>query len=169
MKKIFQKSWIIIYILILLDFLTKLAILNETPFSISLYGNYKKLYPHFYPISEITSFFNLILVWNNGVSFSIFSNNSIWGRLFLITLSLTITGYVIYLLKNEKNKINRFSFMLIISGAIGNVFDRIRYGAVIDFLDFYIGSYHWPAFNLADIFICCGVGLLILNSIKWKK
>ena len=169
LKNILKKSWVIIGILFLLDFFTKLLILLETPFELSLYGNYKEIYPSFFPISSPLPFFNIILVWNNGVSFSMFSSESLIGKIFLVLLSTIITSYIIYLLKQEKNKTNRFAFMLIIAGALGNIFDRIRYGAVIDFLDFYIGSYHWPAFNLADIFICSGVGLIILNTIMTKK
>lgn len=163
---IFKKNWILILIFFLIDFLTKLIILQQTPFPLSLYGNYNKYYPNFFPISEPLPFFNIILVWNNGVSFSMFSSHSLIGKIALIILSISITCYIIYLLKQEKNKLNKFAFILIISGALGNIFDRIRYGAVIDFLDFYIGSYHWPAFNFADIFICFGVFLLIINSIK---
>lgn len=169
LKNILKKSWVIISLLFLLDFLTKLLILLKTPFSLSLYGNYKEIYPSFFPISEPLPFFNIILVWNNGVSFSMFSSESLIGKIILVLLSTGITAYIIHLLKQEKNKLNKVAFMLIIAGAIGNIFDRIRYGAVIDFLDFYIGSYHWPAFNLADIYICLGVGLILLNTIITKK
>ena len=169
MKKILKNSITIIGIFVLFDFLTKLLILAQTPFPISLFGYYKKLYPTYYPISEPLPFFNIILVWNNGVSFSMFSNNTLIGRFLLIALSVTITTYVALYLKKEKNKLNRFALIIIIAGAIGNILDRLRYGAVIDFLDFYIGEYHWPAFNLADIYICTGVGLIILNSIISKK
>jgi len=167
MKKILKNSITIIGIFVLFDFLTKLLILAQTPFPISLFGYYKKLYPTYYPISEPLPFFNIILVWNNGVSFSMFSNNTLIGRFLLIALS--VTTYVALYLKKEKNKLNRFALIIIIAGAIGNILDRLRYGAVIDFLDFYIGEYHWPAFNLADIYICTGVGLIILNSIISKK
>ena len=169
MKKFLTNTITIISILVLFDFLTKLLILAQTPFPITLSGYYKKLYPTYYPISEPLPFFNLILVWNNGVSFSMLSNNTILGKWFLIILSLTITVYIITLLRKEKSELNRFAFILIISGAIGNVLDRLRYGAVIDFLDFYLGTHHWPAFNLADIYICTGVGLIFINSIIKKK
>ena len=169
MKKIFKNSIVLISIFVLFDFLTKLLILAQTPFPISLFGYYRRLYPTYYPISEPLPFFNLILVWNNGVSFSMFSNNTLIGRYLLVLLSLSITIYIAYLLKKEKSKINRFAFILIIAGALGNIFDRLRYGAVIDFLDFYLGKYHYPAFNVADIYICVGVGLIILNSMLKNK
>ena len=170
MKKILKNTITIIGIFVLFEFLTKLLILAQPPFPISYWGYYKEIYPTYYPISEPLSFFNIILVWNNGVSFSMFANNTIIGRFILIGLSLSITIYIIHLLKNEKDKLNRFTLILIIAGAFGNILDRLRYGAVIDFLDFHIGIHHYPAFNVADMYICIGVGLIILKSIiKQKK
>ena len=169
MKKFFKNAIVLTSIFVLLDFLTKLLILVQTPFPLELFGYYKKYYPTFYPISEPFPFFNIILVWNNGVSFSMFANNSLIGRFALVGLSLAITIYIIHLLKKENDTLNRFSLILIIAGALGNIFDRLRYGAVIDFLDFHIGIHHYPAFNVADIYICVGVGLIILNSIMKKK
>ncbi|MCR5506274.1 MAG: signal peptidase II [bacterium] len=169
MKKILKNTFVLIGIFVLFDFLTKLVILLQTPFPLSLIGYYKRFYPTFYPISEPLSFFNIILVWNNGVSFSMLANNTLLGRFVLIGLSLAITTYIALLLKKEKNSINRFAFIIIIAGALGNIFDRLRYGAVIDFLDFHLGKYHYPAFNLADMYICFGVFLIILNSLRKKK
>lgn len=169
MKKILKNTFVLIGIFVLFDFLTKLVILLQTPFPLSLIGYYKRFYPTFYPISEPLSFFNIILVWNNGVSFSMLANNTLLGRFVLIGLSLAITTYIALLLKKEKNSINRFAFTIIIAGALGNIFDRLRYGAVIDFLDFHLGKYHYPAFNLADMYICFGVFLIILNSLRKKK
>ncbi len=160
-----KRKGLIIIGLFLLDLLTKTWVLMATPFKLSMFGFYKTIYPTFFPISEPTSFFNLILTWNNGVSFSMFANNTIWGRWLLVLISMAVTIYVSTLLKTEKNKINSWAFILIIAGAIGNIFDRIRYGAVIDFLDFHLGQHHWPAFNLADIFISCGMALIILQLI----
>ncbi len=168
-KDILKKSWVLILLFIALDFVSKLLILMQTPFELSLWGYYRDLYPSYFPISQPLPFFNILLVWNNGVSFSMFSNNSFAGRILLIIMGLLISAYVIYLLLQEKDKVNRFGFILIISGAFGNILDRIRYGAVIDFLDFSIGSYHWPAFNLADCFICVGVGLILLQSFVLNK
>ena len=169
MKKILKNTVVLISIFVLFDFLIKLAILAQTPFPISLWGYYKNYYPTYFPISNPLPFFNIVLEWNNGVSFSMLANNSLVGRFLLIGLSLAITIYIIHLLKNEKDKLNRFSLILIIAGAFGNIFDRLRYGAVIDFLDFHWGIHHYPAFNIADTYICIGVGLIILNSIIKKK
>ena len=169
MKKILKNTFVLIGIFVLLDFLTKILILAQTPFPLSFVGYYKKFYPTFYPISSPLPFFNLVLVWNNGVSFSMLANNTLLGRFVLIGLSLAITTYIALLLRKEKNPLNRFAFILIIAGELGNIFDRLRYGALIDFLDFYLGKYHYPAFNLADIYICFGVFLIIINSLKKKN
>ena len=77
---------------------------------------------------------------------------------------------IIYFIQHEKDPSSKMALALILGGALGNILDRIRYGAAIDFLDFYIGSYHWPAFNLADSFICMGVCFLLIKIfIKEKK
>lgn len=116
-----------------------------------------------------TSFFSLVRAWNTGVSFSMFNN---WGIIGVIALSLVALGIVIFLLlwlKGEKSKLLQVALGLIIGGACGNVLDRIRLGAVFDFLDFSIGSYHWPAFNAADSFICVGAGIIVIHSLLVKN
>lgn len=118
-----------------------------------------------YGIISYSSFFNLVRAWNTGVSFSMFNN---WGNLGIIVLSavaLTIVGFLLYWLYSEKVKLIQVSLGFIIGGAIGNVIDRIRLGAVFDFLDFHIGEHHWPAFNIADSFICLGAALIVLHGI----
>ena len=98
-----------------------------------------------------------------------FANNSLLNRIILIVVAILITCYVIKLCLNEQNNLSKIAYSFIIGGAVGNIFDRIRYGAVIDFLDFHIKEYHWPAFNVADSFICLGVGILLLETFKNKK
>lgn len=169
-NKLWVRVCVMVLGLVMLDFLTKTLVLMQTPFALEFWGDYRKLYPRFFPICDvIPSLFRIILVWNNGVSFSMMANNSDTGRWALVILALTICCYIIYLMKGEKTRFGQVGFILIIAGALGNVIDRIRYGAVIDFLDFYIGEHHWPAFNLADIFICVGVGLIILGSVLDRK
>lgn len=167
--KYIKNIWIIIGIVFLLDIFSKSLILKQTPFDLILFGDYKKLYPSHFFISKFTNFFNLILVWNSGVSFSMFANNSLLNRIILIVVAILITCYVIKLCLNEQNNLSKIAYSFIIGGAVGNIFDRIRYGAVIDFLDFHIKEYHWPAFNVADSFICLGVGILLLETFKNKK
>ncbi len=108
--------------------------------------------------------FNLVRAWNTGVSFSMFNNYGNFGTLVLICAALAIVGFLLWWLRSETNRLSQAALGLIIGGALGNVIDRIRLGAVFDFLDFYIGESHWPAFNLADSFICIGAAILILQS-----
>ncbi len=108
----------------------------------------------------VTSFLNFDYVWNSGISFGFFANLEQSNYLFVIISSL-ITLYFFKLFWQESNKFIKTSYSLIIGGAIGNIIDRIRYEAVFDFIDFHIGNYHWPSFNLADSYITTGGFLLI--------
>lgn len=121
-----------------------------------------------YKMVEVTSFFNLVTVWNRGVSFGMF-NNLANGPLILSIVALLISVFIFYLLWLEKNKYIAYGFALIIGGALGNAIDRIMNGAVADFLDFYYNNYHWPAFNLADSFITIGVFLYLLVDLFFNK
>lgn len=122
--------------------------------------------PH---IKMITPFFNLVVAWNKGVSFSMLASNNTYAPYLLSLLSLVIVGFIIKWLSTEKNNHTIIALGLIIGGAIGNIIDRLRFGAVFDFLDFYIGQYHWPAFNVADSAITIGAGLLIIVTLFEKN
>lgn len=113
-------------------------------------------------------YFSLVRVWNTGVSFSMFNNHGDLGRIVLCVLSLVVCAFLLYWMLKEKNMLKIISLGLIVGGALGNVIDRVRFGAVLDFLDFHIAGYHWPAFNLADTFICMGAFVLIVMEF-WKK
>ncbi len=165
----YLKYLFIILFVFLFDFITKTLVLKQTPFQLVFYGYHKQFYPSYFFITDITKFFNIVLVWNTGVSFSMFANTGIIGRWFLVVMAIIIACYIIYLMVKEQNNFIKICYSLIIGGAIGNIFDRIRYGAVVDFLDVYIDTYHWPAFNIADSFICIGVFLLIIYNIKNGK
>ncbi len=116
-------------------------------------------------VIEITSNFNLVLAWNRGVSFGLFNQDSAYGPHILTGVALAIAlGLSIWLWKSTTHW-TAWALGLVIGGAIGNVIDRIQYGAVVDFLDFHAFGYHWPAFNVADTAICVGAGLLILESL----
>lgn len=114
-------------------------------------------------------YFSLVKVWNTGVSFSMFNNHGDLGRIVLCVLSLVVCAFLLYWMLKEKNTLKVISLGLIIGGALGNVIDRVRFGAVLDFLDFHIAGYHWPAFNLADSFICIGAGVLIVMEFLRKQ
>lgn len=113
----------------------------------------------------VTSFFNLVTAWNKGVSFSMFDNLGGYGVYVLSVFSLTVVGFLLYWLKHEQNLFMQLALGFVIGGAVGNVIDRVRIGAVFDFLDVHAYGYHWPAFNVADSFICIGAFLIVLNGI----
>lgn len=115
----------------------------------------------------MTSFFNIVMAWNTGVSFSMFSGQGHYTWLFLIIVATAITCGFLYWMLNEKRHIFGICYALVIGGAIGNIIDRVRFGAVIDFLDFHIRGYHWPAFNVADMCVVTGISLLIIVSLAF--
>lgn len=118
----------------------------------------------------ITSFFNLILTYNAGAAFSFLSDASGWQRWFLSSIALIASIVIIFLLrKYTDSQLFCLALSLVLGGALGNLWDRITLGHVVDFLDFYIGSYHWPAFNVADSAIFIGAVLLIYDSFRSKK
>lgn len=115
----------------------------------------------------ITEFFNLVLTYNAGAAFSFLSDASGWQRWFLSAIAVLVSILIVYLLyKNTANRLFCLALSLILGGALGNLWDRIMLGHVVDFLDFHLSGYHWPAFNLADSAIFCGAFLLILDSIR---
>lgn len=114
---------------------------------------------------DVAPFFNLVHVWNWGISFGLFSEHREWGRWVLTILALIIVTVLFFWLRKAENKIIAAGLGLIIGGALGNVIDRLIHSAVFDFLDFHVSGYHWPAFNAADSFITVGAVLLIFDSL----
>ena len=114
----------------------------------------------------VLPFFDIVLVYNRGVSFGMFGNLGTWGPLILSGLAIGIIVFLSVWLLRAKNRGELFSISLIIGGALGNVIDRLQDGAVTDYLDFYAGSFHWPAFNIADI--CISIGVLCLLVVSWR-
>ncbi len=114
---------------------------------------------------EVTSFFNLVLVWNRGVSFGMFQAGSEEGRWLLVGVALVVSAVLVIWLWRERRSLPRLAIWLILAGALGNVVDRVRYGAVVDFLDFHAFGYHWPAFNVADSAIVVGAVALVGDSL----
>lgn len=118
-----------------------------------------------HPPIEITGFFNLVMVWNHGVSFGLFAADSDATRFLLVAVALGITvGMAIWMWRTSR-PILGVCIGLVIGGAVGNVVDRLVYGAVADFLDVHVAGYHWPAFNIADSAIVVGVGLILLDGL----
>lgn len=123
-------------------------------------------------IPVIQGFFNIVFIYNRGAAFGLLANLSpefAW-IFFIITTSLVL-GVVAYLwwrLPSDQT-LAAVGFSLIFAGALGNLIDRIRLGQVIDFLDFYVGRYHWPAFNVADSLVCVGAGFLLWFIFREEK
>lgn len=154
-----KKIYVLSLIFFLIDFLSKILILK---------------YENNLPITLINNFFYIDKVTNEGAAFSILNGHTI----IFIVIAIVMLIYIDrYLLKDAKTKLDIISYSMLIGGIIGNLFDRIFYKEVIDFLSFNIFGYMFPVFNLADTFICIGIFIIIIkllvggkdeNSSKWK-
>jgi len=115
----------------------------------------------------INPYLNFYLIWNKGIAFGLFSfdQNLIYN---LITLIIVVISFIIIILVIKTNGIERYLFTLVFGGAISNLYDRIYYKAVPDFIDFHIAEYHWFVFNVADIFITLGIVSIILTEVLKK-
>ena len=144
--------WIGIAVLIMvLDQFTKVLILGRFQYGDSL---------------PITSFFNLVRVHNHGAAFSFLADAGGWQRWFFTGLGVVATVLMVWMLrKHPGQRLFCAAVSLILGGAVGNVVDRLIHGYVVDFLDFYWGTWHFPAFNLADSAITLGAILLILDEL----
>ncbi len=142
-------------VVILLDQLSKAAINSHFVYGESL---------------AVTPFFNLVLAHNAGAAFSFLHDAGGMQRWLFSGIAIVAAVWIIWLLrKHQTQKLFSFALAFILGGALGNLIDRIAYGYVVDFLDFYWGSYHFAAFNLADSAITCGAALLIWDSFKGKQ
>ncbi len=117
-----------------------------------------------YRIIEVLPFFNIVYVENIGSAFGMFKS---LGNFFFIVIAATAMVFVTVLIIKDKD--NRLAFSLILGGAAGNLIDRVIHGYVIDFLDVYLGKYHWPAFNVADSALTIGIILLAVKTVLHKK
>jgi len=143
--------FIIVPFVFFLDRWTKIIILEKIPYLEEI---------------KITSFFSVVHVKNYGGAFSLLSQHQMAKYVFTF-FPLAISFALVYILiRYTLTLFKTISLLLILSGAIGNLYDRFSYGYVIDFLDFYYKNYHWPAFNIADISISIGAGLLLFGELK---
>ncbi|ORE97035.1 MULTISPECIES: signal peptidase II [Aurantimonadaceae] len=117
-------------------------------------------------VIPVTGFFNLVLGFNTGVSFGLFGEAPAW-LLMAFTLAM-VAGLLVWMTRTD-SRLTAIALGLVVGGALGNLLDRLRHGAVTDFLDFYVGAYHWPAFNFADVAIVSGVGLLLIESVLARE
>ena len=118
---------------------------------------------------EVTSFFNLSLVWNRGVSFSMLNLEAAYWPWILSAVALAISGALVAWRWSLAATLPAVGVGLIIGGALGNVVDRVRFGAVMDFLDFHYAGYHWPSFNLADTSIGIGVAAVLVDALFGRR
>lgn len=118
-----------------------------------------------YASVEILPFFNLTMVWNEGISFGLFQGSGIW---ILTGLALAITILFSVWLSKAKAWIPAVALSLVIGGAIGNVIDRFRFGGVADFFDFHVMGWHYPAFNVADCGVVAGIALLVADGLFFE-
>ena len=147
LSKNFYISFSIVALIYFVDRLTKI-------FVIQLYKNSLG--------SEIfnSTYLNIVLIWNKGIAFGLFSFNK--SHLYnILTLIITVIVIIIVIMSLKSQGFKRYSLLMIVGGAIGNLYDRIYYKAVPDFIDFHVGGFHWFIFNIADIFISLGVIFLI--------
>jgi len=153
-NKIFFFNLSIVIIIFLIDRISKIYVIN-------LFDtlNDQQIF--------IASFLNLYLIWNEGIAFGLlsFDNNEIYN---FITFFITIINIIIIYILIKINDFRRYFFSIILGGSLGNLFDRLVYNAVPDFIDFHIGNFHWFIFNMADIFITIGVICLILDEFIFK-
>ena len=154
-KKEFILNFLIIFFIFFLDRISKIYILdiaqNNEIFDIS-----------------INPFLNIILVWNSGIGFGLFQLDNAITYNIITTLILTVNLVIIYLLFIA-DKTQKFFFSMILGGSFGNLYDRVNYSAVPDFIDLNYNGYHWFVFNVADIFITIGIFTLIFLEIFKKK
>ena len=118
----------------------------------------------------VTSFFNLVRVHNSGAAFSLLADAGGWQRVFFIVVAVVASIWVVWLLRRyPQQKLFCLALGMILGGAIGNLIDRVLFGAVVDFVQVHYAGYFFPAFNVADSAITCGAGLLIWDGIKPQR
>ncbi len=146
--------WLTASLIFLLDRITKYFILKS---------NFSEI--------KVLPFLSIVKLWNKGIAFGLFSNIEKWGTFILSILTILILGITYFwarkiLSQERKNPVFLFALGSIFGGGLGNLIDRILFGKVLDFIDFYIGPFHWPAFNIADLAITISLFLIFLKSFK---
>lgn len=150
------KYWLLAIIAIILDQVSKTAILNRFEYTERL--------------NIIPNFFDLTLVYNTGAAFSFLADAGGWQKYFFLGLAAVISFYLARaIVKDDFGTWGKLGAAMVIGGAFGNVIDRLIHGHVVDFLLFYWQNWHYPAFNIADSFICVGAVMLIIDGFKHKK
>jgi len=154
----YRLLWLVGTAVLVLDLLTKWSVAARIPFS-------ERFHTHAHTV--IDGFFYLVHVGNTGAAWSMFSGRSGWLALFA-----GVTLVLIFIWRRAlglRDRMVQLAFGLLCGGIIGNLIDRLRYGHVVDFLDFHFGSYIYPTFNIADSGICVGVGIYLIHSLRQPK
>ena len=148
LTKNFYINSAIVFLIFILDRFSKIYVLHLDKINYS-------------PELHQSKYLNITLVWNEGIAFGLlsFNQNSLYN---LLSLFIAIIVLIIFLMIIKNNNIKKYPLLMIFAGAIGNLYDRVFYKAVPDFIDFHIGEFHWFIFNVADIFISLGVFFMIL-------
>ncbi|MDR0967389.1 MAG: signal peptidase II [Rickettsiales bacterium] len=163
-----KRKWIlpilIMLLVIVIDQLSKGGLLYLITGRAPMGGAAFSLVPYPYMMTQVSDFFNVVFTWNPGTSFSMLRGIGESMPLVIIALTGIIIGVLVYqMFFGNGNKTEKIGMAMIVGGALGNLIDRVRFGAVIDFLDFHIGAWHWPAFNFADMAICFGVVMMVVS------
>jgi lipoprotein signal peptidase len=109
---------------------------------------------------------SLTMVWNQGVTFGLFQARGFWGAFLLVAVAAVIVGALLVWLRRAETRLVAIAIGAIAGGAVGNVLDRVRFGAVVDFIHFHVGGWSWYVFNVADAAIVCGVAALVLDGLR---
>ena len=151
LKFFFNISLIVPAFIFILDRISKIYVINlsKNSFDIELYTS---------------KFLNITLVWNEGIAFGLFSVSNEYLYNFL-TIFIVFIAFIILIMSTRQDGAQKYSLLIVFGGALGNLYDRIFYKAVPDFIDLHVGNFHWFVFNIADIFITFGVIMLILWEI----
>jgi signal peptidase II len=140
---------------IVLDQLTKWIVLANIRYGETIY---------------VAPFWNWVLTYNKGAAFSFLADQEGWQRWFFTVLALGVSAWIVVMLKKHWNEtLLALSLSLILGGALGNVIDRIRFGAVVDFIQWHAAGFYWPAFNVADSAICIGAALMIWDQFRPRR
>ena len=149
-KIFFYISLIIPIFIFILDRISKIYVINLSKRALD-----KELFS--------SKFLNITLIWNEGIAFGLFSFNQDYFYNLLTLIILFVVFFVLMMSIKSKGK-QKYALLMILGGALGNLYDRVFFRAVPDFIDFHVGEFHWFVFNVADIFICLGVFFMILSE-----
>lgn len=154
-KKKLYLSLLIVFLVYILDRITKIYVLHLSQ------GNFG---------NEIYSskYLNIFPIWNKGISFGLltFDKTNLYH---LLSIFISIIIFVLIIMAIKSESLKRLSLLIVIGGALGNLYDRLKYNGVLDFIDFHVGNFHWFIFNVADIFITLGIVIMILIEFNGKK